>query len=98
MSSAEPENKKRRRMQSENEKEYNKDNSPTNSFADHSAPRGGRAFAIEVDKAVNERMAEKDKEFDRVNGEIAFKNSLIDSQSECKHFILSTMPTNEKKI
>ncbi|TIB76077.1 hypothetical protein E3Q22_03735 [Wallemia mellicola] len=83
MSSAEPENKKRRRMQSENEKENNKDNSPTNSFADHSAPRGGRAFAIEVDKAVNERMAEKDKEFDR---------------SECKHFIVSTMPTNEKKI
>lgn len=79
-------------MQSENEKENNNDNNPADSFVDHSAPRGGRAFAMEVDKAVNERMREKDKEFERVNGEIAFKNSLLNSQSECKHFILSTMP------
>ena len=78
-----PENKKRRRMPEEIENDNGNGNDSAESLSQLSL-RGGRAFAIEVDKQVAERTKEMSEEMERMKKELGFKDSAVHTQSQCE--------------
>lgn len=81
---ASPDNKKRRRM-SASDKDKENEKGSTDSLAQLPA-RGGRAFALEVDKAVDERSKKSSEEAERMNKELEFKEATLSTQSQCEQY------------
>ncbi|TIB61659.1 hypothetical protein E3P77_03979 [Wallemia ichthyophaga] len=77
---ASPENKKRRRMSAGNKDKEN-DKSSTESLSQPPIS-GGRAFALELDKAVDERTQRSSEEAERLKKELEFKEATINAQSQ----------------